>query len=96
MSRSKEELAEAFKLAEFPFGTDDLYLGSHLARLVRPEGQIGIVVPGLVQEWPSADPAEHLQPHWSRDCSSFHSPDWWRRHWERSGLMTVESAGVYG
>ena len=72
------------------FGTDDLYLGSHLARLVRQEGQMGIVVPGLVREWSSADPPEHLQPYWHWDFSSFHSPDWWRRHWERSGLVTVE------
>ena len=55
------------------FGTDDLYLGSHLARLVRQEGQMGIVVPGLVREWSSADPPEHLQPYWHWDFSSFHS-----------------------
>ena len=72
------------------FGTDDLYLGSHFARFVKPEGQMGIVVTGRVQELSSADPPEHLQPHWHWDFSCFHSPDWWRRHWERSGLATVE------
>ena len=72
------------------FGTDDLYLGSYFVRFVKPEGQMGIVVPGLVQELSSADPPEHLQPHWHWDFSCFHSPDWWRRHWERSGLVTVE------
>lgn len=76
------------------FGTDDLYLGNHLARLVKPEGQIGIVVPGLVQEWSSAAPPEHLRPHWNWGFSSFHSPGWWRRHWERSGLVSVESADL--
>ena len=76
------------------FGTEDLYLGSHLARLVKPEGQIGIVVPGLVQEMLSANPPEHLQPYWHWDFASFHSPDWWRRHWERSGLVTVELADM--
>ena len=34
------------------FGTDDLYLENHLARLVKPGGQMGIVVPGLVEELP--------------------------------------------
>lgn len=29
------------------FGTDDLYLQTHFSRLVKPGGQIGIVVPGL-------------------------------------------------
>ena len=76
------------------FGTDDLYLGDHLARLAKPEGQIGIVVPGLVQEWSSAAPPEHLRPHWNWGFSSFHSPGWWRRHWERSGLVSVESADL--
>ena len=76
------------------FGTDDLYLGNHLVRFVKPEGQVGIVVPGLVEELPSTGPPEHLEPHWYWDFSSFHSPDWWRRNWERSGLMTVELADM--
>lgn len=76
------------------FGTDDLYLGNHLVRLVRPEGQIGIVVPGLAKEWSTADPPEHLQPHWYRDFASFHSPDWWRRNWEGSGVVRVELADM--
>ena len=76
------------------FGTDDLYLGGHFAHLVKPEGQIGIVVPGLAQELPSIDPPEHLQPYWYGDSWSFHSPNWWRRHWERSGLVSVELADM--
>ena len=76
------------------YGTDDLYLGDHLVKLVRPEGQIGIVVPGLVQELPAADPPEHLQPNWASGESSFHSPDWWRRHWELSGLVSIELADM--
>ena len=37
------------------FGTDDLYLENHMARLVKPGGQIGIIVPGLVEELTSGD-----------------------------------------
>lgn len=76
------------------YGTDDLYLGTHFARLVKPGGQIGIVVPGLVQEFESADPPEHLRSDWDRDFWSFHSPGWWRRHWERSGSVSVEAADL--
>ena len=72
------------------FGTDELYLGSHFAQLVKPEGQIGIVVPGLVQEWPAGDVPAHLVPYWGFEMNSLHSPDWWRGHWERSGLVSVE------
>ena len=24
--------------------------------------------------------------------TSFHGPDWWRRHWEKSGVVSVELA----
>jgi len=76
------------------FGTDDLYLGGHFAHLVKPGGQIGIVVPGFVRELPSAEPPSHLQHSWYSDFWSFHDPDWWRRHWERSGLVDVELADM--
>ena len=72
------------------FGTDDLYLGSHLIQLVKPGGQIGIVVPGLVREWPAAEIPGHLKPYWEFEMTCLHSPDWWRSHWERSGLLTIE------
>lgn len=72
------------------FGTDHLYLENHMARLIRPDGQMGIMVPGLVEEMNSDEVPEHLRPYWEPDFFSFHSPAWWKRHWERSGLVTVE------
>ena len=72
------------------FGTDDLYLENHLARLVKSGGQMGIVVPGLVEELPSSEAPEHLREYWDPAMFSLHSPEWWRRHWERSGLVDVE------
>jgi SAM-dependent methyltransferase len=69
------------------FGTDDLYLGKY-AKLVKPEGQLGIVVPGLMQEFEAGVP-EHLLPYWEWDLYSFHSPDWWRKHWEKTGKVEV-------
>ena len=72
------------------FGTDDLYLQTHMARLVKGGGQLAIVVPGLVEELaPDAVP-EHLRPYWQPEFYSLHSPVWWKRHWERSGLVAVE------
>ena len=72
------------------FGTDDLYMENHLARLVKPGGQMGIVVPGLVEELPSDEAPEHLREYWEPVFFSLHSPGWWKRHWERSGLVDVE------
>ncbi len=76
------------------FGTDDLYLQGHVARLVKPGGQMGIVVPGLVEELPSDEPPEHLRPWWAPELFTLHSPAWWKRHWERSGLVSVERADL--
>ena len=74
------------------FGTADLYLG-YYARFVRPSGQLGIVVPGLVREFVGELPS-HLTPYWESDFWSFHSPDWWRRHWERTGPVAVMHADL--
>jgi cyclopropane fatty-acyl-phospholipid synthase-like methyltransferase len=74
------------------FGTDDLYLG-YLIRFLKPKGQIGIVVPGLRHELDAGVP-EHLRPYWEWEFSSFHSPEWWRRHWEKTRQVTVELADM--
>lgn len=72
------------------FGTDELYLGWHLLKRVRSGAQIGIVVPGLCAEFD--DVPAHLRPFWEWEFWSFHSPDWWRRHWAKTGLVQVERA----
>lgn len=72
------------------FGADDLYLG-YYARFVKGGGQLGIVVPGLRQEFAAGLPP-HLAPYWRREFWSFHSPDWWRAHWERTGPVEVTVA----
>jgi cyclopropane fatty-acyl-phospholipid synthase-like methyltransferase len=74
------------------FGTDDLYMGT-FAHFVRPGGQIGIVVPGLRHEFTNGLP-DHLVSRWPWDWWSFHSPDWWCRHWEKTGLVDVEVADM--
>jgi SAM-dependent methyltransferase len=74
------------------FGTGDLYLG-YCARFVRPGGQIGIVVPGLAEELAGRLPP-HLEPFWEPDFWSFHSPEWWRSLWERTGPVEVSRADL--
>jgi SAM-dependent methyltransferase len=69
------------------FGTDDLYVG-YVSRFLKPGGQIGIVSPGLLHELDSGLPA-HLAPYWEWDFASFHSPDWWRTHWQKTGKVEV-------
>jgi cyclopropane fatty-acyl-phospholipid synthase-like methyltransferase len=74
----------------FYYGTDDLYL-NYLARFVRPGGQIGIAEAGLMQEIDDRIP-EHLQTWWEPSLWCLHSAPWWRRHWERTGILAVERA----
>ncbi len=72
------------------YGTDDLYLND-LARFVKPAGPVGIAGAGLVREIEGPLPG-HLQGWWTQDLWCLHSAAWWRRHWERTGIMDIELA----
>jgi cyclopropane fatty-acyl-phospholipid synthase-like methyltransferase len=72
------------------YGTDDLYL-SYLTRFLKPGGAVGIAGSGLMREIEGPLP-EHLREWWTPDLWCLHSADWWRRHWERTGLMNIEIA----
>lgn len=73
------------------FGTDELYFQNHLAKLVRPDGQIGVVVPGLREEF-DGDVPEYLKPYWQTDFYTWHSPAWWQKHWGKTGLVDIKTA----
>jgi len=78
------------------YGTDDLYL-KYFVRFVKAGGQVGIVVPGLMREF-EGDVPEHLTRKqasggvfWDpSECFSFHTVQWWRRHWSQTGLVEVQ------
>lgn len=74
------------------FGTDDLYIG-YITQFLRPGGTLAICVPGLRQELPDGPPP-WIAPYWQWDFCSFHSPQWWRRHWEKTGLVTLIQADM--
>jgi cyclopropane fatty-acyl-phospholipid synthase-like methyltransferase len=74
----------------FYYGTDDLYL-SYLARFLKPDGHIGIAGAGLTREFDGPVP-EHLQRWWEPSMCCLHSAAWWRRHWDRGGIVDVQLA----
>ena len=74
------------------YGTDDLYL-NYLARFVKPDGPVGIAGAGLVREIEGPLP-EHLREWWTHDLWCLHSAAWWRRHWQRTGIMEIEVANT--
>lgn len=75
----------------FYYGTDDLYL-NYVARFVKPGGVIGIAGVGLTKEFDGPVP-EHLRAWWTQDLWGLHSASWWRRHWERTGIVEIETVG---
>ncbi|QEL19602.1 SAM-dependent methyltransferase [Limnoglobus roseus] len=72
------------------YGTDDLFLSS-VARFVKPGGPVGIAAAGLVREIEGPVP-ETLRGWWVPELWCLHSAAWWRRHWERSGIVDIETA----
>jgi SAM-dependent methyltransferase len=74
----------------FYFGTDDLYL-NYLARFLVPGGALGIAGSGVMQEI-EGPPPDHLRTWWTPDLWCLHSAPWWRRHWERTGILDIEVA----
>jgi cyclopropane fatty-acyl-phospholipid synthase-like methyltransferase len=74
------------------FGTDERYLG-YLLQFLRPGGYIGMVDIAFTRELESIlDAPEHLRPHFPKYWSYVHSPQWWRSHWEKTGLVDVQCA----
>jgi cyclopropane fatty-acyl-phospholipid synthase-like methyltransferase len=74
----------------FYYGTDDHYL-NYLARFVKPGGPLGIAGAGLMREIDGSLP-EHLHAWWTPEMWCLHSAAWWRRHWEKTGIMNIDLA----
>lgn len=73
------------------FGTDDLYLG-YYQKFARPGAEIGHISPGVTKEINKVPTALH--PYWDRDFFSFHSPQWWKWHWQKTDLVDVTVADM--
>jgi cyclopropane fatty-acyl-phospholipid synthase-like methyltransferase len=75
------------------FGTDDRYL-SLLAPLIRPGGLLGIVDAFIDEEIRSFEQLpEDMRQTWSHDdWYLVHSIEWWRWHWQKTGLVDVRCA----
>ena len=73
------------------YGTDECYFGDHFARLVKKGGQFGIVNPGLTREFENGLP-EAMKPFWEPNMYSWHGAEWWKKMWDKSGLVDVTYA----
>lgn len=73
------------------YGTDESYLGS-LARYLKPGGRLGIAQVGLTREFDGPIPPA-IRGWWEENKPwGMHSAAWWRGHWERAGILDLETA----
>jgi SAM-dependent methyltransferase len=73
------------------YGTDVRYL-SYAAQFVKPGGVIGVMVPGNAID-PDDLPDEVVEStEHGADFSTFRSPEWWARHFRRTGGIEVTRA----
>ncbi|MGI6577260.1 MAG: SAM-dependent methyltransferase [Eubacteriales bacterium] len=70
------------------YGTDEMYFPGIYSKLVKPGGQFGIVVPGLTREFEKGYP-DTLKKYWDPELFTFHSKDWWRHLWEKTGIVEI-------
>ena len=74
------------------FGTDERYL-TYIVQFIKPGGFIGVVDIGFRQEIRSIEEApEYLRPQFEKFWSSIHTIEWWKQHWEKTGLVDVQHA----
>lgn len=74
------------------FGTDVRYL-PYCLKFLAETGQIGMIAPGLRLE-PGEPMPDYLARRWNPDMCTYLSPQWWRTHWERTGLVNVVVADM--
>ncbi|WP_246056383.1 SAM-dependent methyltransferase [Cellulomonas cellasea] len=70
------------------FGTSEHYL-PHLTRLLVPGGRLGVATPALrreVRDLGAVPP--HVAACVGWEALAWHTPEWWRFHWEVTGLVT--------
>lgn len=83
----------AIALDSYPYyGTDERFL-PFLARHLKPGAYLGVVDACYSREIDRADQlAPELRGVWQADWWSVHTIDWWRRLWEKTGLVDVRVA----
>ena len=77
------------------YGTADNYLIDYMAHLLRPDGQFGLVAWGPEREFDGKVPPE-MEENWWPDFYYFHSLDWWRWHFEKTKLFSIEAGDDLG
>lgn len=73
----------------FFYAKDSDYLREHLLKLIKPDGEIGIIVPGFVHEYADGLPDAYKPYADSFGLNNWHTPDWWKKLFEQTGIVDV-------
>lgn len=73
------------------FGTDMRFLPRVLASL-KPSGLIAMSTPALRNDPYQVGIPPHVEEVVGWEAAGWHSPDWWQRHWELTGMVTAISS----
>jgi SAM-dependent methyltransferase len=73
------------------YGADESYFPCTFSKLVKPGGQLGIVIPGLTKEFDKGypDTLERFWKSYNGELFTFHSGAWWRHLWEKTGIAST-------
>jgi len=82
------------------YGACEHYFPCIYSKLVKSGGQFGIVVPGYTKEYENGHPEWKIKfldeqkvkfndDNWGADMFTFHSNKWWRKFWEKTGLVDI-------
>jgi hypothetical protein len=61
--------------------------------VLKSGGTIGMTTPALDPDPYEADVPEAVWSIWAHEVAAWHTPQWWRRHWQLSGLLEDIEAG---
>lgn len=70
------------------FGHEEGYLEENLIPLLKKGGQIAVGVPGFKREFDDGIP--EVMQEFVKEEYNFHTCDWWKDLWERSGVVEIK------
>lgn len=74
------------------FGTDERYL-EYVMQFIKPGGWIGVVDIAFTRELRcTGDAPEYLRQKYPKHWSFVHTAEWWKQHWEKTGLVDMVCA----
>ena len=75
------------------FGLEDSFL-EYILKFLRPNGKIGMIINGYMKEITDGVPAHILDFLGDEELWTWKSLPWYRNHWEKTGLVTIDTANV--